>query len=40
MMEAHKICSKLTIMIKERRQWRNEHISHVVQMFLLLTLNM
>ena len=42
------ICSKLTIKIPERCQWRysgisivnSEHISHLVLMFLLLTLNM
>ena len=42
------ICSKLTIKTPERRQWRRssvfivnfEHISHLVPMFLLLTLNM
>ena len=42
------ICSKLTIKTPERRQWRRsgifivnfEHISHLVLMFLLLTLNM
>ena len=42
------ICSKLTIKIPERRQWRRsgiiivnfEHISHLAQVFLLLTLNM
>ena len=42
------ICSKLTIKIPERRQWRRpgifivtcEHISHLVLVFLLLTLNM
>ena len=42
------ICSKLTIKTPERRQWRSsgvfivnfEHISHLVLMFLLLTLNM
>ena len=42
------ICSKLTIKIPERRQWRRsgifivnfEHISHLVLGFLLLTLNM
>ena len=42
------ICSKLTIKIPERRQWRCsgifivnfEHISHLVLVFLLLTLNM
>ena len=36
------ICSKLTIKTPERRQWRIvnlEHISHLVLMFLLLTLN-
>ena len=40
------ICSKLTIKIPERRQWRRsgifivnfEHISHLVLVFLLLTL--
>ena len=42
------ICSKLTIKIPERRQWRRfgifitnfEHILHLVPIFLLLTLNM
>ena len=42
------ICQKLTIKTLERRQWRRsgvfivnfEHISHLVQVFLLLTLNM
>ena len=42
------ICSKLTIKIPERRQWRHsgifivnfEHISHHVLVFLLLTFNM
>ena len=42
------ICSKLTIKTQERRQWRRsgvfivnfEHISHLVLVFLLLTLNM
>ena len=41
------ICSKLTIKTPERRQWRRfgvfifnlEHISHLVLMFLLLTLS-
>ena len=41
------ICSKLTIKTPERRQWRRsgvfivnfEHISHLVLVFLLLTLN-
>ena len=41
-----KICSKLTIKIPERRHWRRsgtfivnfEHISHLVLVFLLLTL--
>ena len=41
-------CSKLTIKAAERRQWRlsavfivnNEHISHLVLVFLLLALNM
>ena len=41
-------CSKLTIKIQERRQWRRsgifivnfEHISHLVLVFLLLPLNM
>ena len=40
-------CSKLTIKAPERRQWRGsgvfivnfEHISHLVLVFLLLTLN-
>ena len=42
------ICSKLTIKTPERRQWRRsgvfivnfEHISHLVLVFLMLTLNM
>ena len=42
------ICSKLTIKTPERRNWRGsgvfivtfEHISHLVLVFLLLTLNM
>ena len=42
------ICSKLTIKAPERRQWRRsdifivnvEHISHLVLVFVLLTLNM
>ena len=42
------ICSKLKIIITERRQWRRtgiffvnfEYISHFVLVFLLLTLNM
>ena len=42
------ICSKLTMKTPERRQWRCsgvfiinfEHISHLVLVFLLLTLNM
>ena len=42
------ICSKLTIKIAERRHWRRsgifivdfEHISHLVLVFLLLTLSM
>ena len=42
------ICSKLTIKIPERRYWRRsgifivnfEHISHLVLVFLLLTLSM
>ena len=42
------ICSKLTINTTERRQWRRsgvlilnfEHISHLVLVFLLLTLKM
>ena len=42
------ICSKLTIKTPERRKWRRsgvfvvnlEHISHLVAVFLLLTLNM
>ena len=42
------ICSKLTIKIPEQCQWRRsdvfmitfEHISHLVLVFLLLTLNM
>ena len=41
------ICSKLTINTPERRHWRRsgvfivnfEHISHLVLLFLLLTLN-
>ena len=43
-----KKCSKLQIKIPERRQWRRssifivnfEHISHIVLLFPLLTLNM
>ena len=43
-----KICSKLTLKIPERRQWRRsgdfivncEHILHLVLLFLLLTLKM
>ena len=42
------ICTKLTIKAPERRQWRRSgvfiinfvHISHLVLVFLLLTLNM
>ena len=42
------ICSNLTIKTPERLQWRRsgvfivnfEHIVHLVQLFLLLTLNM
>ena len=42
------ICSKLIINIPEQRQWRRsglfivnfKHISHLVLVFLLLTLNM
>ena len=42
------ICSKLTIKTPERRQWRRsgvfivnfKHVSHIVLVFLLLTLNM
>ena len=42
-----KICSKLTIKIPEQPQWRRsgifivnfEHVSHLVLVFLLLTLN-
>ena len=42
------ICSKLTLKTPERRHWRRsgifidnyEHISHLVLVFLLLTLNM
>ena len=42
------ICSNLTIKMQERRQWRRsgifivnfENISHLVPLFLLLTLNM
>ena len=42
------ICSQLTIKTPERRQWRRysvfivnfDHISHLVLVFLLLTLNM
>ena len=42
------ICSKLTIKTPKRRQWRRsgvfivnfEHVSHLVLVFLLLTLNM
>ena len=41
------ICSKLTVKTPERRQWRrsgvfiakSEHISHLVLVFLLLTLS-
>ena len=41
------MCSKLTIKISERRQWQRsgifivnfEHISHLVLVFLLLTLS-
>ena len=41
------ICSKLTIKIPERRQWRRsgvfivnfEHILHLILVFLLLTLS-
>ena len=34
------ICSKLTIKAPERRYWRrSEHISHLVLVFLLLTLS-
>ena len=41
------ICSKLTVKTPERRYWRRssvfivnfEHISHLVQVFLLLTLS-
>ena len=39
----YEIYSKLTIKIPERRQWfivNFEHISHLVLVFLLLTLNM
>ena len=44
----YEICSKLSIKISERHQWRRsgifivnfEHISHFVQVFLLLILNM
>ena len=44
----YEICSKLTIKIPERRHWRRsgifivnfKHISHLVLVFLLLTLNM
>ena len=44
----YEICSKLTIKTLERRQWccsgvfivNFEHISHLVLVFLLLTLNM
>ena len=44
----YEICSKLTIKTPERRQWRRsgvfivnfEKISHLVLVFLLLTLNM
>ena len=43
----YEICSKLTIKIPERRQWGRsgifivnfEHISHLVLVFPLLTLN-
>ena len=42
------MCSKLTIKVPERRHWRRsgifivsfEHVSHLVLVFLLLTLNM
>ena len=42
------MCSKLKIKTPERRHWRRsgvfivnfEHISHLILMFLLLTLNM
>ena len=42
------ICSYLTLKTPEQRHWRHsgvfivnfEHISHLVQVFLLLTLNM
>ena len=42
------MCSKLTIKIPERRQWRRsgvfivtfEHILHLALVFLLLSLNM
>ena len=41
------ICSKLTIKTPERRQWRRsgvfvnfKHVSHLVLVFLLLTLDM
>ena len=44
----YEICSKLTVRTPERREWRClgvfivnfEHISHLVLVFLLLTLNM
>ena len=44
----YEVCSKLTIKTPHRRQWRRsgvfivnfEHISHLVLVFLLLTLNM
>ena len=44
----YEICSKLTIKMPERRHWRRsgifivnfEHISHLLLVFLLLTLNM
>ena len=44
--EQRKICSKLTIKTPEQRQWRRagvlivnfDHISHLVLVFLLLTL--
>ena len=34
------ICSKLTIKIPERRIYNFEYISHLILVFLLLTLNM
>ena len=47
-LEQGEMCSKLTIKTPERHHWRHfdvfivnfEHISHLVLVFLLLTLNM